>query len=57
VKRAALLIKLNELAVGNQVVIPIVARPGVAGLKHELVAELTGWDNNTWDLASWYLEA
>jgi len=38
-------------------VIPIVARPGVAGLKHQLVAELTGWDNNTWDLASWYLEA
>jgi peptide/nickel transport system substrate-binding protein len=57
VKRAALLIKLNELAVGNQVVIPIVARPVVTGLKHKLVAELTGWDNNTWDLASWYLEA
>jgi peptide/nickel transport system substrate-binding protein len=57
VKRAALLIKLNELAVGNQVVIPIVARPGVSALKHKLVAELSGWDNNTWDLASWYLEA
>jgi peptide/nickel transport system substrate-binding protein len=55
VKRAALLIKLNELAVGDHV--PIVARPGVAGLKHKLVAELTGWDNSTWDLASWYLEA
>src|SRR5438477_9625551 len=49
VKRAALMIKLNELAVSNQVVIPIVARPGVAGIKHKLVAELTGWDNNTWD--------
>jgi len=57
VKRAALLIKLNELAVGNQVVIPIVARPGVSALKHKLVAELSGWDNNTWGLASWYLEA
>jgi len=56
-KRAALLIKCNDLAVNNQVVIPIVARPGVAGIKHKLVAELTGWDNNTWDLASWYLEA
>ena len=30
VKRAAMLIKLNELAVNNQVVIPVVARPGVA---------------------------
>jgi peptide/nickel transport system substrate-binding protein len=57
VKRAALLIKLNELAVGDQVVIPIVARPGVSALKHKLVAELSGWDNNTWNLASWYLEA
>ena len=56
-KRAALLIKLNDLAVNDRVVIPIVGRPGVAGMKHKLVAELTGWDNNTWDLASWYLEA
>jgi peptide/nickel transport system substrate-binding protein len=57
VKRAALLIKLNELAVGDQAVIPIIARTGVAALKHKLVAELSGWDNNTWDIASWYLEA
>ena len=33
VKRAAMLIKLNELAVNNQVVIPIVARLGVAAAK------------------------
>jgi peptide/nickel transport system substrate-binding protein len=57
VKRAALLIRLNELAVNDHVVIPIVGRPGVAGVKHKLVAELTGWDNNTWQLASWYVEA
>ena len=31
--------------------IPVVARLGVAGVKHKLVAELSGWDNNTWDLA------
>jgi peptide/nickel transport system substrate-binding protein len=57
VKRAALLIKLNELVVGDHAVIPIVARPLVAALKHKLVAELSGWDNDTWELASWYLEA
>ncbi|MFI5002691.1 MAG: peptide ABC transporter substrate-binding protein, partial [Reyranellales bacterium] len=57
VKRAALLIKLNDLAVNNQVVIPVVARPGVAAVKHKLVVELSGWDNNTWDLANWYREA
>ncbi len=57
VKRAAMLIKLNELVVNNQVVIPVVARLGVAAANNKLVVELSGWDNNTWDLASWYREA
>jgi peptide/nickel transport system substrate-binding protein len=57
VKRAAMLIKLNELAVNNQVVIPIVARLGVAAVSSKLVVELSGWDNNTWDLPNWYREA
>ena len=54
VKRAALLIKCNDLAVSNNVVIPVVARPLATAVKHKLVAELTGWDNNMWDLANWY---
>src|SRR5471032_3580505 len=53
-KRDALLIKLNDLAVSNVAVIPVVARLGVAAVKDKLVAELSGWDNNTWDLANWY---
>ena len=57
VKRAAMLIKLNELAVNNQVVIPVVARLGVAAVKNKLVVELSGWDNNTWDLPNWYRES
>jgi peptide/nickel transport system substrate-binding protein len=57
VKRAALLIKLNDLAVTNVVVIPVVARYGVAAVNNRLVVELSGWDNNTWDLANWYREA
>ena len=55
-KRAALLIKLNDLAITNHVVIPVVARLGVAATKNNLVVELSGWDNNTWNLASWYRE-
>ena len=54
IKRAAMLIKLNELAVNNVVVIPIVARPSTVGLNNQLVAEISGWDNNTWDIANWY---
>src|SRR6266403_4201763 len=43
VKRAALLIKLNELAVNDHVVIPVVARPIVTAVKNKLVVELSGW--------------
>ncbi|MBV8406257.1 MAG: peptide ABC transporter substrate-binding protein [Alphaproteobacteria bacterium] len=57
IKRAALLIKLNDLVINNVVVIPVVARYGVAAVNNRLVVELTGWDNNTWDLANWYREA
>jgi peptide/nickel transport system substrate-binding protein len=54
VKRAGMLIRLNELAVNNQVVIPLVARLGAVAMTNNLVAEISGWDDNTWDLANWY---
>jgi peptide/nickel transport system substrate-binding protein len=57
IKRAAFFIKCNDLVVNNGVVIPVVARTGVAAVKNKLVAELSGWDNNTWSLANWYREA
>jgi peptide/nickel transport system substrate-binding protein len=52
-----LLIKCNDLVVNDQVVIPVVSRPDVAALKNKLVAELSGWDSNMWDLANWYIES
>jgi len=57
IKRAAMFIKLNDLVIDNIVVIPVVARLGVQAVKDKLVVDLTGWDNNTWNLASWYREA
>ena len=51
-----MLIKLNELVVNNQVTIPLVMRPGAVAMNNSLVAEMSGWDNNTWDLANWYRE-
>jgi peptide/nickel transport system substrate-binding protein len=57
IKRAAMLIRLNELAVNNYVIIPLVARPGAAAMNNSLVAELSGWDNNTSDLANWFRES
>ena len=56
VKRAAMPIRLNELVVNNQVVIPLVARLSAVGVANGLVAEISGWDNNTWDLANRYRE-
>ena len=56
VKRAAIFIKANDLVIDNQVVIPVVARPGVAAVSSKLKANLSGWDNNTWDIESWYKE-
>jgi peptide/nickel transport system substrate-binding protein len=49
VKRAALLIRCNELVIENYVVIPLVMRPGAAAAASNLVLEISGWDNNTWD--------
>jgi peptide/nickel transport system substrate-binding protein len=57
VKRAALFIKMNELVVNNQVVIPVVYRPRVSAVSHKLKAPLSGWDNDFWLLADWYREA
>ena len=57
VKRAAMFIKLNEMVVADHVVIPVVARPGVAAMNGKLAATISGWDNNTWDLQDWYKEA
>jgi peptide/nickel transport system substrate-binding protein len=54
VKRAALFIRLNDLVCGDHAVIPVVYRPRVAAISNKLHASLTGWDNDLWDLASWY---
>ncbi len=57
VKRVALLIKCNDIIVKNQAVIPIVYRPTVSGVSNRLVADLSGFDSNFFDLASWYMKA
>jgi peptide/nickel transport system substrate-binding protein len=57
VKRAALFIKMNELAVGDHAVIPVVYRPRVAAISSKLKADLSGWDNDLWNLKDWYRDA
>lgn len=56
-KRAAMLIKLNDLVVGGHAVIPVVARPLVGGHSNRLTPRLSGWDNTMWRVADWYRSA
>jgi peptide/nickel transport system substrate-binding protein len=57
VKRAALFIAMNDMVVGDQVVIPIVYRPAVSAMSRQLRANLSGWDNVLWDLKNWFRES
>jgi peptide/nickel transport system substrate-binding protein len=59
VKRAALFIRMNEIVVGEKdgVVIPVVYRPRAHARSKALMADISGWDNDTWALARWYKEA
>jgi len=56
-KRAAMMIKMNDMVVNDHIVIPVVARPVVSAVSNKLTCELSGWDTNTWDLANWFREA
>jgi peptide/nickel transport system substrate-binding protein len=57
VKRAAMFIRMNDLVIENQVVIPVVYRPRVAAVSSKLKVPLSGWDNDLWNLRDWYREA
>jgi peptide/nickel transport system substrate-binding protein len=57
VKRAALFIKMNDLAVGNHAVIPVVYRPQASAVSNKIKLTLTGWDNVFATLPNWYREA
>ena len=57
VKRAAMYIRLNDMVVGDNYIQPVVYRPRVTALNEKLTAHLSGWDNDLWQLASWYRDA
>ena len=57
VKRAALFITMNDIACSNHAVIPVVYRPRVAAIANTLRAQISGWDNDLWNLRDWYREA
>ncbi len=54
VKRAALFIRMNDIACNDGYVIPLLYRPIVTGLGERLRAPLSGWDSDLASLADWY---
>lgn len=56
IKRAALLIKCNDMVIDNVVVIPMIFRYGVSGVVKGLYPQLTGWDNDASNISAWYKE-
>ncbi len=56
VKRAAMYIRLNDMVVGDNYIQPVAARSRVAAVKGGVTAHFSGWDNDLWQLASWYRE-
>lgn len=56
VKRAALFIRMNDLIVNSNHVIPVVQRPQTSANALNLRPVLSGWDLTMWLLSDWYRE-
>jgi peptide/nickel transport system substrate-binding protein len=54
VKRAALLIKVNEIFCEAHVLLPLISRTRVAAAAGNLMHDHSGWDVDTWNVAAWY---
>ncbi len=57
VKRAAIFIRLNDMVIKDNAVIPLITRPRARGANLKLVSTLSGWDLDFSTLHNWYREA
>ena len=57
VKRAALFIAMNDLAVKEVGVVPLMSRPRVIGISNKLVVSSSGWSADLGALHDWYRTA
>jgi peptide/nickel transport system substrate-binding protein len=57
VKRTALFIKLNDIVIGENLIVPIVYRPHARGVVNKLANPVSGWDLDLFQLQDWYREA
>ncbi len=56
VKRAALFIRMNDMVVGSNHIIPLVRRPTVSASLNSLRPVLSAWDSTLWLLSDWWRE-
>ncbi len=56
IKRAALIIQMNDLVIHDVVVVPVVERPYVAAMNKRLQGDLSGFDSQVQDVANWYMD-
>ena len=57
VKRAAMYIRMNDLAVGSGHVVPLVLRPVISAFTKGMRATISPWTSAFWTLQDWYREA
>jgi peptide/nickel transport system substrate-binding protein len=56
-KRAALFIKMNDLVIGNGVVIPVLWRSEATAVSARLRGiQISPWESNLWNIAQWRME-
>ncbi|KRE01178.1 peptide ABC transporter substrate-binding protein [Bosea sp. Root381] len=53
-KRAALMIKADEIFCSAHVILPLLSRKIVAVSANSLVPDISGWDTTTWNIGAWY---
>ena len=57
VRRAALVIEMNDMVVGDAAIVPLVYRAVAAGSKNGLRAPLSAWASYMWRLSDWHMDA
>jgi peptide/nickel transport system substrate-binding protein len=53
-RRAALFIRMNDIFCSENILLPILARTRMAACSNNLVAHISGWDNDLWMLNAWH---
>ena len=57
VKRAAMLIRLNDIVCGDHAVLPVIARSKLTAMSNKLHAPISGWTGESGRIFDWYKSA